>query len=70
MPQGSPLSPILSALYTTPLLDITDQWVHRDLNLYVDDGAIFAVSATMVVATEAAQQGLNQILQWLTTNGL
>jgi retron-type reverse transcriptase len=32
-PQGSPLSPILSALFTSPLLSIADSWEHRDLML-------------------------------------
>ena len=53
-PQGLPLFPILSALYTTLLLEITDKWVHRDLSLYVDDGAIYASSATTTAANEAA----------------
>ena len=69
-PQGSPLSPILSALYTTLLLEITDKWVHRDLSLYVDDGTIYASSATTTAANEAAREGLNQILMWLDANGL
>ena len=54
MPQGSPLSPILSALYTSPLLDITDTWSHKDLNLYVDDSAILAISATANAAALSA----------------
>ena len=53
-PQGSPLSPILSTLYTSPLLDITKIWQHADLSLYVDDGAIYTVSATLKAATESA----------------
>lgn len=46
-PQGSPLSPILSALYTSPLLKLVNRtWSLRGLNTYVDGGAIVATSAT------------------------
>src|SRR6266853_3138990 len=53
-PQGSPLSPILSALYTSPLLATTQHWVHWDLTMYVNDGAIYTVSATANTATLSA----------------
>jgi hypothetical protein len=42
-PQGSPLSPIISAIFTSPLLKLTlALWKHRALNMFVDDGSIFA----------------------------
>ena len=69
-PQGSPLSPILSALYTASLLDLALQWKHCNLTLYVDDGAIFSVSKTTTIATASTIQGLEQTLRWLTCNGL
>jgi hypothetical protein len=69
-PQGSPLSPILSALYTASLLDLASRWTHRDLTLYVDDGAIFSISKTTHATTASAIQGLEQALTWLTWNGL
>ena len=69
-PQGSPLSPILSALYTASLLDITKMWVHKDLTLYVNDGTIYATSATTTAATEAALDGYKEVLGWLRANGL
>ena len=53
-PQGSPLSPILSALYTSSLLESTKSWRHADLSLYVDDSAIYTVSATLKAATKSA----------------
>jgi hypothetical protein len=55
-PQGSPLSPLLSALYTSPLLTRAANWVDGNLSLYVDDGCIF-VSRPMFrsVAMKAAQ---------------
>ena len=66
--QGLPLSPILSALYTLPLLDITERWTHKDLTLYVDDGAIYATSATMMAAAAKAHEGLMQSITWLAHN--
>jgi hypothetical protein len=69
-PQGSPLSPILSALYTSPLLEIAKSWEHADLSLYVDDGAIYTVSATLKAATKSTRSKYEAILAWLHTNGL
>jgi hypothetical protein len=69
-PQGSPLSPILSMLYTGSLLDLASTWTHRDLTLYVDDGAIFAVSATTDSATKSVIKGFEEALTWLKRNRL
>ena len=41
-PQGSPVSPVLSALYTSPLLKIPIAADGCTLGMYVDDGVIFA----------------------------
>jgi len=69
-PQGSLLSPILSALYTSSLLDVAKTWRHANLSLYVDDGAIYTVSATLKAATESARTKYETILTWLHDNGL
>ena len=69
-PQGSPLSPILSAIYTSFLLTLSTTWTHSSLSLYVDDGAILAVSATPYSAAQNAQSKLEDTIQWLNTNGL
>src|SRR6266850_6001257 len=47
-PQGSPLSPILSALVTSPLLHSSYKWDDVDLSLYVDDGNIYASGPTFL----------------------
>src|SRR6266702_8490871 len=41
-PQGSPVSPILSAFYTSTLLKLVSQARDSTLGMYVDDGIIFA----------------------------
>ena len=69
-PQGSPLSPILSAIYTSFLLTRSFHWSHAALSLYVDDGAIFTVSATPNAAAHTAISKLEETLEWLNTNGL
>ena len=57
-------------LYTASLLNIAKTWVHKDLTLYMDDGAIYATSATTMAATEVALKGYKKVLGWLCTNGL
>jgi len=70
-PQGSPLSPILSAIYTSPLLKhLNSSWVHRGLNMYVDDGAIFANAKTHSLSSLNAMRGLQEITEWLGRSGL
>jgi len=69
-PQGSPLSPILSAMYTANLLEMTKQWSMRDLTMYVDNGAIYATSATIKGAADLVVEGYTKVLDWLFRNGL
>ena len=70
-PQGSPLSPILSALFTSPLLKlINSTWKRRGLNMYVDDGAIFSCGVTHIHSANLAREGFSEITRWLAQNGL
>jgi hypothetical protein len=69
-PQGSPLLPILSALYMSSLLEMAKSGTYSDLSLYVDDGAIYSVSAMTGVATEKARALYETTLTWLRENGL
>ena len=70
-PQGSPLSPILSAIYTSPLLKfINSTWSRRGLNMYVDDGAIFSNTKNHQLSALNATKGLQEITAWLGRNGL
>jgi hypothetical protein len=70
-PQGSPLSLILSAVFTSLMLDhFNSTWTDKSINLYVDDGAIFASGTTILLSIQSAVQGLEEVLHWLTNNGL
>ncbi len=69
-PQGSPLSLILSAFYTSALLHHMMSWQHSDLSLYVNDGAIYTTSATKRAAASKVATKYKEVLQWLHQNGL
>lgn len=69
-PQGSPLLPILSAFYTAPLLNLAKNWKYHNLMLYVDNGTIFAISATKQATIDSAIAGFCKVTQWLQSNGL
>jgi len=69
-PQGSPLSPILSAIYTSPLLHLAASWRHRSLSLYVDNSSILATGATHHSANTKCADGFTLVVNWLNRNGL
>jgi hypothetical protein len=49
---------------------MTSRWSHKDLMMYVNDGAIYAVSATAQAAVTSALKGYEEVLRWLAKNGL
>ena len=70
-PQGSPLSPILSAIFTSPLLKLVNtSWTQRGLQMYVDDGAITATHILSKVSANLVVTGYNEVAAWLFRNGL
>jgi hypothetical protein len=68
-PQGSPLSPILSALVTGPILQLAETWDDMDLTLYVDDGNIYASSPTYEGTAAKLTKAANQVFTWLHQSG-
>jgi hypothetical protein len=40
-PQGSPISPVLSIIYASPLLHLAKRWTDAAYMMFVDDGNIF-----------------------------
>ena len=69
-PQGSPLSPILSALFTAPLLQLSSLWDTEDLTLYIDNGCIYASGPTFLSATTKISAAWNNVHAWLSGAGL
>lgn len=69
--QGSPLSPLLSAIYTSPLLKrLKALWTKRSLSLYVDDGTISASGPLYQNAVRKVAKGFEEVTSWLARNGL
>jgi hypothetical protein len=48
-PQGSPISPVLSIIYTSPLLHLAKTWDCAMLSMYVDDGNIITCTPSYSV---------------------
>ncbi len=46
------------------------KWEHSDLSLYINNGAIYATSATKCATTLTATKQYEEVLQWLHQNGL
>jgi hypothetical protein len=69
MPQGSPLSPILSTLVTGPILHLANTWDDTDLTLYVDDGNIFASSPTFNATATKLAKAAHYVFSWLQDSG-
>jgi hypothetical protein len=67
--QGSPLSPILSALVTGPILRLAETWEDSDLTLYVDDGNIFASSPTFNGTAAKLTTAAKSVFSWLKLLG-
>ena len=69
-PQGSPLSPLLSAIYLIPLLRLAESWKFHGLLTYVDDSSIFMMGPTHKIATDHVAAALRSMTEWLTRNSL
>jgi Reverse transcriptase (RNA-dependent DNA polymerase) len=69
-PQGSPTSPIISALFTSPLLQEAMGWEEANLSLYIDNGAIFTSGPTFNSTTAKAAKAGSAVFLWLRCFGL
>ena len=69
-PQGSPISPVLSSLYTHALLRVTRDIRGAALNLYIDDGAIFACGKTWTKVESSLTMAYTACASWLDRSGL
>jgi len=69
-PQGSPISPVLSTLFTHALLRVTRDIKWTSLNLYIDDGAILACSKTWAEVESSLIKAYTACASWLSRVGL
>jgi Reverse transcriptase (RNA-dependent DNA polymerase) len=73
MPQGSPLSPLLLAIYTAPLLSLLSSSApspYTSFQLYVDDGCVVASRATFHHSMTLAAKLYECTSAWLKSVGL
>jgi len=69
-PQGSPVSPILSIIYTSPLLHKVREWNRASLGMYVDDGVLFACGAEWEDVRDSLSNQYDTCVSWLTKAGM
>ena len=69
-PQGSPLSPVLSALYTSPMLKALNGESNTSLAMYVDDGIIFARGPDWETVNTLLMARYQACEEWLWRNNL
>ena len=69
-PQGSPVSLVLSIIYTAPLLYKIRSWSNASLGMYIDDGTIFTCGKEWSNIKESMRYGYNMCIDWLTRAGL
>ena len=69
-PQGSPVSPVLSTIYTASLLHKMRDWTNASLRMYIDDGANFACGNTWTDIEDTMRNSYSACLNWLTQAGL
>ena len=69
-PQGSPVSPVLSIIYTSPLLHKMRRWANSSLGMYIDDGVVFACGRNWKSIETTMCKGYAECTEWLTRAGL
>ena len=69
-PQGSPISPVLSSLYTHALLRKTRDIKWTSLNLYIDDRAILACGRDWSEVESSLTTAYSSCASWLDRAGL
>ncbi|KAF8632119.1 hypothetical protein AX17_004922 [Amanita inopinata Kibby_2008] len=70
IPQGSPISPILSSIYTAFILHSIKDIPNTDLKAYVDNNGIASVSHSLNINIERLERSFNTIVNKLSAIGL
>jgi hypothetical protein len=70
VPQGSPLLPVLSIAYTSPLLTKMGRWNNSSLGMYIDDGILFACAEDWLDMERLLRAWYMVCEEWLRWAGL
>ena len=70
VPQGSPLSPVLSIIYTSGLLHQMKHWNNSSLGMYVDNGALFTCAEEWANVNKLIRARYTVCEEWLRRSGL
>ena len=69
-PQGSPISPVLSIIFASPILHLARSWTNTGLSMYVDDGNLFACGTDFPEVTLRLRSAYLDCWNWLHRAGL
>jgi hypothetical protein len=69
-PQGSPVSPILSIVYTADLLLKAETWPNTKMYMFIDDGNILVSGPSYRMVTNTLAENYRACLTWLRKVGL
>jgi len=69
-PQGSPISPVLSIIYTADLLSKAEKWTDAKMFMFIDDGNILALGPSYQIITKTLIARYSECLDWLHKVGL
>jgi Reverse transcriptase (RNA-dependent DNA polymerase) len=69
-PQGSLVSPVLSIIYTAPLLHKMKNLANPSLGMYIDNGAIFACRQKWKEVEHMMRDSYTSCIEWLTQASL
>jgi Reverse transcriptase (RNA-dependent DNA polymerase) len=69
-PQGSPLSPILSVIYASPLLHLAKTWESTMLSMFIDDGNILAHGPSYAILAMCLHNFYTSCHGWCMCAGL
>lgn len=69
-PQGSPISPVLSIIFASPILYLSQTWTNTSLSMYVDDGLLFTCGTDFAEVTTRLRLAYRACWDWLHSSGL
>ena len=62
--------PVLSIIFTSPILYLAQKWTNTGLSMYVDDGNLFACGSDFSEVTNHLCSAYNDCWSWLNRAGL